>query len=60
VNAGLLWGINPRLGGFAQLGLRYTSGLAEVDNSVGSGLESINDHSSRWTLPFLVGVRVGL
>jgi Outer membrane protein beta-barrel domain len=59
VNAGLLWGINPRLGGFAQLGLRYTSGLAEVDNIPGSGLESINDHSSRWTLPFLIGVRVG-
>ena len=58
VNAGLLWAINPRLGGFAQLGLRYTSGLAEVDNFVGSGLESINDHSSRWTLPFLVGARV--
>src|SRR5574339_1127289 len=59
VHAGLLWGINERLGGFAQLGLRYTSGLAEVDNFVGVGLESINDHSARWTLPFLVGVRVG-
>ena len=58
VNAGLLWAINPRLGGFAQLGLRYTSGLAEVDNFVGSGLDTINDHSSRWTLPFLVGARV--
>jgi opacity protein-like surface antigen len=59
VNAGMLWGLNERLGTFAQLGLRYTSGLAEVDNFVGEGLESINDHSSRWTLPFLVGVRVG-
>ena len=59
VNAGLLLGINPRFGGFAQLGLRYTSGLAEVDNFPGTGLETINDHSSRWTLPFLVGVRVG-
>jgi opacity protein-like surface antigen len=59
VQAGLLMGINERLGGFAQLGLRYTSGLAEVDNFVGSGLEGINDHSSRWTIPFLVGVRVG-
>ena len=59
VNAGLLMNINKQLGGFAQLGLRYTSGLAEVDNFVGSGLDTINDHSSRWTLPFLVGVRVG-
>jgi len=59
VGAGLLMGINERLGGFAQLGLRYTTGLAEVDNFPGTGLETINDHSSRWTLPFLVGVRVG-
>ena len=59
VNAGLLYGITSRLGGFAQLGLRYTTGLAEVDNFVGTGLDTINDHSARWTLPFLVGVRVG-
>jgi hypothetical protein len=25
---------------------------------VGTGLESINDSSSRWALPFTVGVRV--
>ena len=59
VSAGLLYNLNARLGGFAQLGLRYTSGLAEVDNFPGTGLESINDNSARWTLPFLVGVRVG-
>jgi hypothetical protein len=35
------------------------SGLADVDNIAGEGLDSINDDSSRWTLPFLVGVRVG-
>jgi hypothetical protein len=33
------------------------SGMAEVDNLQGTGLETINDNSSRWTLPFLVGVR---
>jgi hypothetical protein len=59
VNAGLLWNANRRLGGFAQLGLRYVSGLADVDNIAGEGLDSINDDSSRWTLPFLIGVRVG-
>lgn len=59
VQAGLLWNMSNRLGGFAQLGLRYVSGLADVDNFVGQGLESINDNSSRWTLPFLIGVRVG-
>jgi hypothetical protein len=59
VHAGLLWDVTSRLGGFAQLGLRYVSGLADVDNIPGQGLETINDDSARWTLPFLVGVRVG-
>ena len=59
VHGGLLWDISGRLGGFAQLGLRYVSGLADVDNIVGMGLDSINDDSSRWTLPFVIGVRVG-
>jgi hypothetical protein len=59
VHAGLLWGITERLGGFAQLGLRYVSGLADVDNVPGEGLETINDDSARWTMPFLIGVRVG-
>ena len=59
VQGGLLWNMSNRLGGFAQLGLRYVSGLADVDNFVGEGLDSINDNSSRWTLPFLIGVRVG-
>jgi hypothetical protein len=25
---------------------------------VGTGLDEINDNSSRWTLPFLIGVQV--
>ena len=60
VRAGVLWGISGRFSGFAQLGLRHVSGLADVDNIDGEGLDSINDDSSRWTLPFVVGVRVGL
>ena len=34
------------------------SGMSDVDAFVGTGLESINDSSSRWALPFTVGVRV--
>jgi hypothetical protein len=48
----------PEIGLFAQLGLRYVSGMSDVDAFVGTGLESINDSSSRWALPFTVGVRV--
>ena len=43
---------------FAQLGLRYVTGMSEVDDFEGTGLETINDKSSRWTLPFVAGVRL--
>jgi hypothetical protein len=41
----------------AQLGLRHVGGMADVDQLVGTSLESINDDSSRLTLPVVVGVR---
>jgi hypothetical protein len=56
-NAGVLWQVRDRLGLFAQLGVRWVSGMSEVDGLEGTGLETINDKSARWTLPFLVGVR---
>jgi hypothetical protein len=31
--------------------------MSEVDGLQGTGLESINDKSSRWTMPFIVGAR---
>ena len=34
------------------------SGLADVDNFAATGLDGINDDSSRWTLPFVMGIRV--
>ena len=56
-DAGLLFERSDSLGLFVQLGLRWTSGLAEIDDLVGTGLDTINDKSSRWTVPFLAGVR---
>ena len=58
-NAGLLWNVSDRIGVFSQIGLRYVTGMAEVDDLVGTGLETINDKSARWTMPFLFGVRAG-
>ena len=58
-NAGLLWNLSDRVGVFGQIGLKYVTGMSEVDDLVGTGLETINDSSARWTMPFLVGVRVG-
>jgi len=57
-NGGLLFQQTDRLGLFVQMGLRWVSGLAEVDDLVGTGLETLNDKSSRWTVPFLVGARL--
>jgi opacity protein-like surface antigen len=56
-NAGLLWQLAERFGVFGQLGVRWVSGMSEVDGLQGTGLETINDKSARWTLSFLVGVR---
>ena len=58
-NVGLLWDVTDRMGVFGQLGLRYVTGMSEVDNLAGTGLSSINDNSARWTVPFVVGVRIG-
>jgi hypothetical protein len=57
-NAGVLWQVSDRVGAFGQIGLRWMSGLAEIDDLAGTGLETINDDSSRWTLPIVVGMRV--
>ena len=42
----------------AQLGLRRVSGLSEVDQFVGTGLEEINNDTARLTFPIVVGVRI--
>jgi hypothetical protein len=59
VHAGLLWTLSERVGAFTQIGIRYVTGMSDVDNFVGTGLDPINDDSQRWAMPFLIGVRVG-
>jgi hypothetical protein len=56
-NLGVLWQMNPRVGLYGQLGLKWLSGMSDVDNLAGTGLETINDSSSRWTVPLVFGVR---
>jgi hypothetical protein len=56
-NAGVLWQLKDKVGVFGQIGLRWVSGMSEVDGLQGTGLETINDKSARWTLPFLMGIR---
>jgi hypothetical protein len=56
-NIGLLLQASERVGVYGQIGMRWMSGMSAVDGLAGTGLEVINDNSSRWTLPFIMGVR---
>jgi hypothetical protein len=56
-NVGLLFEAATQVDVFGQIGLRYVTGMSEVDGLAGTGLESINDKSARWTIPFIVGIR---
>ena len=57
-NAGLMVKMAERVDVFGQLGLRWVTGMADVDSLEDTALETINDKSARWTLPFLAGVRL--
>ena len=56
-NAGLLWSLTERFGVFGQLGVRYVTGMSDVDQLEGTDLDTINDKSARWTVPFVFGIR---
>jgi hypothetical protein len=57
VNAGVLFRVADKVDLNAQVGFRRVTGLAEVDQLVGTGLEEINNDSARLTFPIVLGVR---
>jgi hypothetical protein len=57
-NGGVVLQMSSRVDMFGQVGVRWVSGMSAIDNLEGTGLETINDKSGRWTMPFLTGVRV--
>jgi hypothetical protein len=57
INFGLLFPIASKIDLNAQLGLRGVTGLSEVDQLIGTGLDEINNDSARLTFPIVVGVR---
>ena len=57
-NAGVVLQMSSRVGVFGQAGVRWVSGMAAVDGQEGTGLETMNDRSGRWTFPFLTRIRV--
>ena len=58
ISAGVLFRLNDRLDLNGQLGLRRVSGLAEVDQFAGTGLENVNNDSARLTFPVVIGLRI--
>jgi hypothetical protein len=56
-NVGLLVQTGPQIGFFGQIGFRRVGGMSEIDDLAGTGLDTINDNSSRWTMPFIGGIR---
>ena len=57
INFGVLFPVAAKVDLNAQVGLRRVTGLAEVDQLVGTGLDEINNDSARLTFPIVVGVR---
>jgi hypothetical protein len=57
IGAGVLFPVAERVDLNVQMGLRRVSGLADVDQLVGTGLDDINNDSARLTFPVVVGAR---
>jgi hypothetical protein len=58
VSAGVLFRIAEQVDLNAQLGLRRVSGLSDVDQLIGTGLDDINNDTARLTFPVVVGIRI--
>jgi hypothetical protein len=57
INFGALFPVGERWDFNFQLGLRSISGLSQVDQLTGTGLQDINDNTGRVTFPIVVGAR---
>ncbi|MGE5815745.1 MAG: hypothetical protein ACM36C_14750 [Acidobacteriota bacterium] len=57
VNVGALFRLADQMDLTTQVGLRHVSGLSDVDQFEGTGLDDINNDSGRLTFPLVVGVR---
>ena len=57
INGGVVFEVASQTDLFVQMGLRYVTGMSEVDAFDSTTLNTINDKSARWSLPFSAGVR---
>jgi hypothetical protein len=56
---GVLFAVSPRLGLGIEGGVRYHTGLSEIEGLAGTGLENLNDAGSEWSVPISGVVRFG-
>ena len=54
---GVLIGVGP-IEVMGELQLRFIGGLSDVDWLVEEGLRDVNDESSRWSIPLVIGARI--
>lgn len=57
LNGGVLYSITERIGIDVRLGFRHVGGLGNVVGAELTGLDDVNEGSSRWTVPFTVGAK---
>lgn len=53
---GFSYDVSPSVGLGIEAGLRYQTGLSDLEGLAGTGLEPINDAGSRWSVPVLATV----
>ena len=56
-NAGVIFEVRSQTDVFVQTGLRFVTGMSEVDAFESTSLNTMNDKSARWSMPFSAGVR---
>ena len=56
-DAGVLFGVSPRMSLGVEGGLRYHTDLSETEGLAGTGLENLNDAGSGWSVPITGVVR---
>lgn len=53
---GVQFTVAPRVRLGVEAGLRWTGDISDIEGLSGTGLENLNDSSSRWTLPILATI----
>jgi len=53
---GFSYDVSPSVGLGIEAGLRYQTGMSDLEGLLGTGLENINDVGSRWSVPVLATV----